>query len=482
MGVIDGPIDGRREGLAYSTIRHILHRSVFPNPTFSGPPRRIALPVNNEMESMMRIFWFWPRRTDFRMILGNVVALMVAALLLGACARMPAPPSPSPPSPRFTLHPVTYGELPGWESDHHGEILPVFLRSCEKIVGYPPTRDFGPRVEMGKVDHWISLCQEAGRIDPGDKGQVRHFLERGFTPYAVGVGDRGDHRGDDGWTGLFTGYYEPELRGSLQADARFRYPILARPDDLISVDLGHLDDKRRNRRIVGRISEGRLVPYYDRAEIEAGALAGRGLEILWLDDPTDAFFLHIQGSGRALLPDGSYLRLGYAGQNGRPYTAIGRKLVASGEMALEEVSMPTVRMWIEANPASGAELMRSNRAYVFFRIRKPDVRIDGQFDGPIGAQGVVLTPRRSLAVDPDYIPLGTPLWLVTLDPGSDPSRPLRRLVIAQDTGSAIRGAVRGDLFWGSGKKAGDKAGIMREQGHYYLLLPRTAALLPTKKL
>nr|VFJ46891.1 MAG: membrane-bound lytic murein transglycosylase A [Candidatus Kentron sp. FW]VFJ48893.1 MAG: membrane-bound lytic murein transglycosylase A [Candidatus Kentron sp. FW] len=403
-------------------------------------------------------------------ITGTMVTLITIGLLLSACARMPV----SKPWERrsLTLDPVTYQDIPGWETDRHGAILPVFGKSCEKIIRRSPKRDFGPSAEMGKIRDWIPICHDAVHIDPDDDRKARHFIENRFKPYAVGSNG---HR-----EGLFTGYYEPELRGSLKPGGRFKYPILGLPADLISVDLGRFDDKWRKERIIGRLHKGRFVPYYDRAEIERGALDGRRLELLWVDDPIDVFFLHIQGSGQVRLPNGSHVRLGYAGRNGRPYTSIGRELVASGKMTLDEVSMPTIRQWLKANPTAGSALMHKNRAYIFFRIRESH--------GPVGAQGVVLTPERSLAIDPDYIPLGTPLWLSTNDPGTKPARELRRLVIAQDTGSAISGPVRGDLFWGYGKRAEKKAGVMKERGHYYVLLPRTAtapipsmAFLPDSK-
>ena len=389
-------------------------------------------------------------------IFGVAAALFIVGFLT-ACVR----PPPSLPETLVLQH-VTFEELPGWEDDRHAAIVPAFLKSCQKIIKRSPEQDFGAKTEMGKIHDWITLCRDADRLSPDDDGEARRFWEDRFIPYAVGFGNEKDIQ----WEGLFTGYYEPELQGSLGPDARFTYPIFAKPDDLITVDLGRFRKKLRNQRIAGRVHKGRLVPYYDRAEIETGALDGRGLELLWVDAPVDAFFLHIQGSGRVRLPDGSYIRLGYAGTNGRPYTTIGRELVASGEMTLEEVSMPAIRRWIADNPAAGVALMRKNQSYIFFRI--------GESDGPIGAQGVVLTPRRSLAVDTNHFSLGMPLWLVTTDPGTEPSQPLRRLVVAQDTGGAIRGAVRGDLFWGYGDQAADKAGIMKEQGRYYILLPRAA--------
>ncbi|MDP6897275.1 MAG: MltA domain-containing protein, partial [Rhodospirillales bacterium] len=240
--------------------------------------------------------------------------------------------------------------------------------------------------------------------------------------------------------------------------------------DLIASDLGSFDDKWQGERIAGRIDDSRYVPYYSRAEIEQGALRGRQLEIVWVDNAIDSFFLHIQGSGRVTLPDGTHVRIGYAGRNGRRYTAVGRELVAAGVMPLEDVTMPAIRAWMEENPVAAQALMLKNKSFVFFRVIKGD--------GPIGAQGVVLTPRRSIAVDRKYWPLGAPVWMDTTDPGTRPAMPLRRLGVAQDTGSAIKGAVRADYFWGHGNAAGSKAGTMKGRGRLYMLLPRTAVTNP----
>jgi len=237
--------------------------------------------------------------------------------------------------------------------------------------------------------------------------------------------------------GLFTGYYEPEIAGRWTAQAEFQIPVYARPTDLISIDLGRHRSEMAGTQLAGRLVDNKLVPYFSRAEIYAGALRGRELEILWTADPVDFFFVHIQGSGRVRLPDGSHIRIGYAGRNGRRYTSIGRELVGMGEIALKDVTAPAIRDWLRAHPAAGSALMHKNQSYVFFRV------IDG--DGPIGAQGVVLSPGRSLAVDRAFMPL-----------------------------SAIKGPVRGDVFWGFGKTAALRAGLMKQKGRYYLLLPRVA--------
>lgn len=243
-------------------------------------------------------------------------------------------------------------------------------------------------------------------------------------------------------------------------------PLYRRPPSLISVDLGLFRPELAGTRIAGKVVGNRLHPFDSRAEIEAGALTGHGLELLWVDDPVAAFFLHVQGSGRVKLADGGVVRIGYDGSNDLPFLAIGRSLVAEGVLDRRHASMQSIRDWLRANPERGRQMMARNARFVFFR------ELDG--DGPIGAEGVALTPGRSLAVDPAFVPLGAPLWLDTHWPGA-PARPLRRLVVAQDAGAAIKGPVRGDLFWGFGEAALAEAGRMKSTGRYYLLLPRAVA-------
>jgi membrane-bound lytic murein transglycosylase A len=397
---------------------------------------------------------------------------ILTALLSGltACAQLAAvlPPSQQPaptssgPAQLFLIA-QTFKSLPGWKADQHSVALQPFLKSCEKLRALPPDQALGKNSEMGHVKDWLPICKDAARVRAGNDTDARYFFESRFQAY-LAVNDFNRN-------GLFTGYYEPELRGSWKPDNRFRVAIYSRPKDVIGSDLGQFDDKWSGQQIAGRFDGEQFIPYYDRAEIEAGALNGRQLEILWVDDAIDAFFLHIQGSGRVLLPDGSHIRLGYGGRNGRPYTAVGRELVGAGIMRLKDVTMPAIRRWMVDNPVAAQAVMRKNRSFVFFKVLKTN--------GPLGAQGVVLTAGRSLAVDRQFIPLGIPMWLVTTDPGTRPTQPLRRVVIAQDTGSAIKGPVRGDLFWGFGAAAGDKAGVMKQQGSYYLLLPRGLAPKPT---
>lgn len=282
-------------------------------------------------------------------------------------------------------------------------------------------------------------------------------------PYAVG--NREDR------SGLLTGYYEPELAGDTRRHGRFVHPLYLAPGDRMVVELGDFKRDLAGRRIVGMIRGGRFRPYFDRAEIERGALAGRGLELVWVEDPVALFFLQIQGSGRIRLPDGRVVRVGYSGQNGHDYTPIGRALAERGAMKMEDVSLQSIRAWLAAHPAEAASVMDLNRSYVFFR------RLEGT--GVVGAEGVELTPGRSLAVDPAFLPYGVPLWLAATAPAvpelgrADPAgTPLDRLVVAQDTGGAIRGPVRADLFLGPGREAEQLAGRLKQPLRLWLLWPR----------
>lgn len=306
----------------------------------------------------------------------------------------------------------------------------------------------------GQAGNWAPACQS---LPPDSSNHLvaRRYFETWFRPYRVLSNGKAD--------GLLTGYFEPSLRGSPTRSETFHVPLYQRPKDLVLVTLGDWRAKFRGERIAGRLINGRLKPYHSRAEIEAGALAEKAEPLVWVDDPIDAFFLHIQGSGRVSLPDGGMLRVGYDGHNGHVYHAIGRDLLKAGAIRKKDISLQSIRAWLKEHPDRMHEAMNRNPSYIFFRA------IQG--DGPIGAQGVPLTPGRSLAVDPTRLPLGAPVW-VDADYQDETNSPLRRLMIAQDTGGAIRGAVRGDVFWGHGDKARALAGQMKATGRLYLLLPR----------
>ncbi len=349
---------------------------------------------------------------------------------------------------RVELRLAAFSDLPGWHDGSQGNALAAFLKSCEALNNKP-----------GKLA-WHSPCRVGSRVAAKDDTAARAFFERFFAPHRVVASDGGGSSSDQG---TFTGYYEPELRGARSKGGRYTVPLYMRPPELVSADLGSFRAELKGQRIVGKAVAGTLLPFPARGEIDNGALGGRKLEIVWVDDAVDAFFLHIQGSGRIRLGDGSLLRVGYAATNGRPYSSIGRTLLARGAITTDQMSMQSIRTWLAANPGEAAGIMAANRRYVFFR------EISGP--GPLGAQGVALTPGHSLAVDRKFMPLGAPVWLDTTEP-LKPEKPLRRLMVAQDTGSAIRGPVRGDFFWGHGPDAALSAGHMKSRGRYYLLLPK----------
>ncbi len=346
---------------------------------------------------------------------------------------------------------MTFSGLPGWSADQPAIALAQFRGVCKRFSrrsANAPASKTWP--ELGLNSEWAAACT-AAKAAPG--ADPKAFVEAWFQPYQVGA---------PGSTGLFTGYYEPEVAGSRARGGAYQSPLYRKPKDIVAVDLGAFNSDLKGKKILGRMQNGRLVPYYDRAEISNGALRNWGLELVWLADAVDGFFLEIQGSGVVKLPDGQRMRIGYAGKNGRPYRAIGRDLIKSGAIKRKDMSMQAIRSWLASNPRDSQSVMNLNRSVVFFR------EVKGR--GPIGAAGVPLAAGRSLAIDPKYAPLG---GLVYIDvPHPEPRNPpIQRLVVAEDTGGAIKGPIRGDLFWGTGDAAGEKAGRMAAQGRYYLLAP-----------
>jgi membrane-bound lytic murein transglycosylase A len=388
-----------------------------------------------------------------------VLALLIAAAILALLALGLWLRRTRKPSGQLALTPAAFSDLPGWREDTVAQAIPALLRSCGRMAGLPDSEPLGGAGFAGTAGDWRQACAAADRVPAGDSAAARAFFEQRFRPWAAADGGAR--------SGLFTGYYEPLLRGSRKRSARYSVPLYARPPELVTVDLGTFREDLRGKRLAGRVEEGALVPLPDRTAIQRGALANRGLELVWVDSPVDAFFLQIQGSGRVQLAEGGEMRVGYAAANGHTYTAVGRELVRRGVYKPAEVSMQSIRRWLEQHPAEADGLMDTNASYVFFK------EIEGE--GPLGAEGVPLTPGRSLAVDLQHWPLGIPLWLDATSPAphdDEPDRPLRRLVIAQDTGGAIRGPVRGDVFWGGGRDAEAIAGKMKNQGRLWVLLPK----------
>ena len=343
---------------------------------------------------------------------------------------------PDPPAPKPAWVPALWPDLPNWSNDRHEEAWRAFLGSCGVLK---------------RQALWHTVCAEAEAASPST---AKAFFERHLVPWRM----------TGSTSSMVTGYYEPLLSGSRSRRGPHQYAVYSAPPDLLTIDLGDVRPDLKGQRLRGRLEGNRVVPYYDRAAIESGKAAVTGREILYVDDAVELFFLQIQGSGRVRLENGDMVRLNYADQNGHPFRGIGRILVERDELKLEQASMQGIKAWAQANPAKLQELLNNNPSYVFFR----EIKLDGDA-GPPGALGVPLVAGRSIAVDPAFVPLGTPVWLVTTFPNT--SRPLERLVLAQDTGGAIRGPQRADFFWGFGDDAGREAGRMRQSGELWLLWP-----------
>ncbi|HSI02005.1 MAG TPA: MltA domain-containing protein [Reyranella sp.] len=360
-------------------------------------------------------------------VLSGGAAMLAAAGLLSACAGSGG----STADNKVAMAPISFNEIPGWNDDRQGEALVAFKRSCPKLVAGPETRivtDGGEKtIAPGE---WKLICDAAAGIKDSDTAAARHFFEDNFRPLVIKV------------PGRFTGYFEPELRGSRAPSRLFTVPVYRRPPDL---------------------GEG---PYYTRAEIEQGALKGKGLEIAWVQDPVALFEVQVQGSGRIHLAEGGTLTIGFDGSNNRPYTAIGGVLADKGVFRRDEVNWPSIRDWLKRNPQDGREVMRKNERYIFFK--------DTRSTAAAGSEGVPLTAQRSLAIDIRFTPYGTPIWIDTQRPVAGKPGALeiyRRLLIAQDTGAAIKGAARGDVFFGGGANAADWAGRMVGSGQAIVLVP-----------
>jgi len=367
--------------------------------------------------------------------------------------------SPSPDRTGLLLEDVEYRQLADWLNDDHYLALQAFLRSCARLEALPEEKQVGPDRFGATVADWRRPCELGSGVAREDSTAARQFFEKEFVPTAITDGGKAE--------GLFTGYYEPYYEGSRERIGRYNVPLYGQPEDLVIADLGAFRPEWEGVRLVGRLEDGKFRPFDTRGTIEKTGLGGRAEVVLWLRSAVDAFFLQIQGSGRIQLSDGGETRVGYVASNGHPYTAIGRELVARGALLPEGVSMQSIRNWLEENPGDAQKLMSVNTRYIFFR--------ELMGDGPFGAAQVLLSPGRSLAVDTTLIPLHLPVWLETSWP-SGPDRPdgtpLHRLMLTQDTGGAIRGPVRGDVFWGGGLEAEKLAGRMSELGQYFLLVPK----------
>jgi membrane-bound lytic murein transglycosylase A len=386
----------------------------------------------------------------------RLAAALPLVILLAACSTAPkpavsptAPPAVNLPSAALRLTRASFADLPDWNAAHFDTTLASFKRGCAQLEKKTPTATMGGAGYAGTVGDWLPLCDAAN-------GEARAFFESRFTPYAISEGDKAD--------GLFTGYYEPEIAASSMRGGIYQTPIYALPDDWVRFDLGQFDSRMAGQRVTAQVRDHTLAPYPDRAGIDANP--PRAQVLLWAADPVALFFLQIQGSGRARLPDGSSVRLAYAGANGQSYTAIGRTLIDEGQLTRENVSLQSIRAWLVAHPDQARRVMETDHSYVFF-VR---TAIDDPALGSTGTLGANLTPLASLAIDPKMNALGAPFFVA-----ADGADPVHGLLIGQDTGGAIKGAVRGDIFFGFGTEAEERAGHMNAPGRLYVLLPNALA-------
>jgi membrane-bound lytic murein transglycosylase A len=377
----------------------------------------------------------------------SACGFVAIGLFLASCAVSPVASEPGKvaETAQISLAPGNFTQLPGWSNDNIAQALSAFVKSCDRLAKQAP--DSAPLdasatgANFGKMRDWRPLCHQAMTLRAGDDAAARRFFEANFVPALVA--SKGSSKG------LFTGYWEVELEGSRGQGGDYQTPVYGAPKDLVA----------------GK-------PYLDRAAIEDGALAGKGLEVLWLKSPDDLFVLQMQGSGRIRLPDGSAVRLVYAANNSQPFVDVYKMMLEQGLIPKEQFSENAVRTWMRDNPDKASELRRKDPLYVFFQELKGD--------GPLGFQGAVLTAERSLAVDHKFIPLGVPLWL----DARDKYRPVQvqRLVVAQDIGDGIVGPLRGDFYWGSGKAAQTRGSDFYADGQYWALLPKTVATRMTASL
>jgi membrane-bound lytic murein transglycosylase A len=366
---------------------------------------------------------------------------------------------PPPTHDQLTLTKTDWKGLPGWGDDKHAEAVPSFLRSCEKLAALKDSEPVGHDGHGGTAKQWRKACAAALKVKAGDNAAAKAMFEREFVPWIAA--------GKAGVDGKMTGYFVQEMRGSRKRKGKFQYPVFDRPKDLVMVDLSkHIKDAH-GRRIWGRLdSKGDIVPFHTRQEIRLGALAGKGLEIMYVDNPVDLLFAHIEGSAKAVMEDGSVVWLEFSGKNGRSYRGVGGVLKSIGALSKPgSGTMQGIRAWFDANPKRFDEVVDQSHSFVFFsESKKP---------GAMGSQMTVLTARRSMAIDRAFVAHSTPIWVETRapKPGKPGSEIWRQLLIAQDTGGGIRGAVRGDIYWGDDAVAADLGGRMGGKGRYWLLLP-----------
>jgi membrane-bound lytic murein transglycosylase A len=399
----------------------------------------------------------------------ELLPLALSAALLASCRPVEAGDCVCGPDDEATRPPahdqlkltkVKWTAVPGWADDKHAEAVPAFIVSCVKLAELADDAPVGHDGHGGRAKQWRRACDKAAKLPPGDHKAARAFFEAEFTPFEAA--------GKAGPVGKLTGYFVQEINASRKKTGKYQYPILARPPDLVMVDLSQFIKDAHGRRIWGRHDDkGHIVPYYTRGEIRKGVLAAHKLELMYADDPVDVLFSHIEGSAKAIMDDGTTVWLEFDGKNGRNYRGVGALLKEKGALVPPyNGTMPGLRKWFADHPTKFDEIVDHNTSYVFFK--------ESKVPGAVGSQGVILTPRRSMAIDRAFIAHGTPIWVDTKAPvpGKPGSSPWRQLLVAQDTGGGILGAVRGDIYWGDDATAEELGGRMGGEGRYWLLLPK----------
>jgi membrane-bound lytic murein transglycosylase A len=409
------------------------------------------------------------------------VAVLACVLAFGVngamtCTLAGTKPRPAPKEPEngvkrmtaaTTFSAVTYADIPGWLRDDHAPAFQAFVRSCARVIA--ASRAGNKAGAVPPVPAFLAACEAATRLDAAKitTAAARAFFETHFEPHRV------VHAGANG---LLTGYYEPVIDGARTPSTAFKVPVFRRPADLVNI----VDESMRGAKSAslthGRKTASGIVPYATRAQIEGGALQGQGLELVYLADPVDVFFLQVQGSGRIRLPDGQMIRVHYDGKNGHPYTSVGKHLIDSGLLSADKMSLDALGAWLRADPVRGAKAMQQNASFVFFREL-----IGAEASGPLGVIEIPLTDGRSLAVEAGVHTIGTPIFVTspTLSHATK-SGAFERLMIAQDVGSAIKGPERGDIYFGSGPAAGKLAGVTKHPGNFFVLLPTTLPVATVK--
>lgn len=374
-----------------------------------------------------------------------------------------------PKTTKIQLNPVSFSDLPGWKRGDLRPSFTAFQTSCKVFLNMDPNKKVGSEFIDLKARDWLPACQIAMQPNVSHtREQIKNFFQTWFDVVEFNDGKPVQ--------GLFTGYYMSALKGSLTKTEKYNVPIYGLPDDLVSMQLSLFDPKAKNRKFIGRVDEKhQLIPYHTREEIEKGALSGKAPIIAWVDSQVERLFLEIQGSGVIELPDGSLLYVGYVAENGAPYRAIASVLIKQGVMTRDNASMQHIRRYLQEHPEEVDLILNQNKSFVFFGKSKQGAAY--------GSQGTTLTPGYSMAVDLKWVPMGTPVWLNTTRPElrTEKTHPFQRLMIAQDTGGAIRGAVRGDVYWGPGTKAITIAGKMRNPGQYWMLLPKKVPSISNSK-